>query len=61
MFSEIGRYEMKRVQDDEHHEHVELSPEEARQGRPDLPVVYVLIGLVAGTILAIGAIYAYFY
>lgn len=52
---------MKKVQDDEHHEHVELSPEEARQGRPDLPVVYVLIGLVAGTILAIGAIYAYFF
>jgi len=52
---------MKRVQDDEEHEHVELSSEEARQGRPDLPVVYVLIGLIVGTVLAIGAIYAYFF
>ncbi len=52
---------MKRVKDDETHEHVELSATEARQGRPDRPILYVLIGLIAGTIIGVGVIYAYYF
>ncbi len=48
---------MKRVKDEEGHEHVELTSEEARGASLGRPVLYVLIGLLIGTILGVGVIY----
>ncbi len=52
---------MERGEQDETDDHVEMSPTDARQGEPDMPVVYVLIGLIVGTVLAVGAVFAYFF
>ena len=48
---------MKRVKDDETHEHVELTTEEASQGRVGRRVLYMLIGVVVGTVIVIGLVY----
>jgi len=48
---------MKRVKDDETHAHVELTTEEARQGLGGRHVLYMLIGVVVGTVIVIGLVY----
>lgn len=52
---------MERHENNEADDHVEVSSTDARQGEPDLPVVYMLVGVIAGTILAVGAIFLYFF
>ncbi len=51
---------VKRVQDNGDHEHVEASPEEAKQARKGRPVLYVLLAGLVGAVAALGLIYAYF-
>jgi len=48
---------MKRVKDDETRDHVELTTEEASQGRGGRRVLYMLIGVVVGTVIVIGLVY----
>lgn len=53
---------MKRVQDDEEHEHVEMTTEEARQGyevRP--PIFYVLLAGTLAAFFILWVIYAVYF
>lgn len=52
---------MKRVQDDEDHEHVEMSPTEARQAHQFRPVFYILVISTLGAFLLLWLIYAVFF
>ena len=47
---------MKRFHDGPGDEHIEVTTREARQARRGIPVLYVLIGGIAGTLVGIGIV-----
>jgi len=51
---------IKRVQDNDEHEHIEASPREVKQARKGWPVLYVLLASLAGAFLVLGLTFAYF-
>lgn len=50
----------KHIKDNDGQEHLEASPEEAKQARSGRPVLYVLLTSLAGTVVVLGLILAYF-
>ncbi|RIA55064.1 hypothetical protein [Dichotomicrobium thermohalophilum] len=51
---------IKRVQDNGQHEHVEASPDEAKQARQGWPALYVLLAGIIGAVAALALIFDYF-
>jgi len=56
----LGAVPLMQTNDNDTKEQVELSAKEASQARRGRPILYILVAGLAGAILALGAVYAYF-